>query len=97
MPAAGGISGEKAALVAAGAVAAVGAAALAYKLSRGDSTVVDAGIQSHISIVVFLDDGKRVAEAGAPRLGRTLRHPRQAPISDLLAVVAMKLQLDTPR
>lgn len=47
---------------------------------------------AYISCVVFADGG----DGGAPS-GRALRHPRGAPIADLIAAAGAKLQIGNPR
>ena len=47
---------------------------------------------AHISCVVFLDSGD-----GAAPSGRALRHPRGAPVADLIAAAAARLQVDRVR
>jgi hypothetical protein len=47
---------------------------------------------AYFSCVVFLDD------AGAPApSGKALRHPRRAPVADLVAAAGAKLGVDNPR
>jgi hypothetical protein len=76
--------------VAAGAAA---AAALAYshlsKRSGGAPRPLTS--RAHISTVIFADAGDGAA------LGRTVRHPRGAPVGDLLAAAGAAFNIDNPR
>jgi hypothetical protein len=83
------------AVIAGGAVVAVGAASLAYhtwikqRAAPFPTRHARLANKTHLSLVVFLDDGKASSQ------GRTIRWPRRAAVSELLATVGCLFQLDT--
>lgn len=78
--------------VTAGALATTGAVFLAYQhlgtKAAGSSRKRRA---THISCVVFVDGGDAAA------VGRTIRQPLYAPVSDLIAAAGAILNLTSPR
>ncbi|GBF88357.1 hypothetical protein Rsub_01069 [Raphidocelis subcapitata] len=73
-------------------LAAAGAVVLAYHhVGPKARSARRAARATHISCVVFVDDGDAAA------VGRTIRHPRYAPVSDLIAAAGAMLNLTSPR